>query len=115
PANEEVIRQLESATAEDADAAVARAKAAFPFWKRLSPPERTRMLRRLAEHIAAEHESLARLESLNTGKPLASARGEIGMAIETFRYYAGAGERLLGATIPVAGGTDLTFREPLGV
>ncbi|MDN5850896.1 MAG: aldehyde dehydrogenase family protein, partial [Nitrococcus sp.] len=115
PANEEVIRQLESQTAKDADAAVARAKAAFPAWKRMPPPERTHRLRHLAEKVAAEHEQLAQLESLNTGKPLACARAEIGMAIETFRYYAGACERLLGATIPVAGGIDMTLREPLGV
>lgn len=115
PANEEVIRSIEAATVEDADAAVARAKAAFPAWKRLPPPERTRRLRALADKLAAEHEQLARLESLNTGKPLGSARAEIGMAIDTFHYYAGAGERLLGDTIPVAGGIDVTFREPLGV
>ncbi len=115
PANEKVIRQLDSPGVEETDAVVARAKAAFPAWKRLAPPERTRILRNLAEKMAAEHEKLAQLESLNTGKPLASARGEVGMAIETFRYYAGAGERLLGATIPVAGGIDVTFHEPMGV
>lgn len=115
PATEEVIRKINFATVGDTDAAVARARHAFLKWERLSPPERTRMLRSLAEHIAAEHEHLAKLESLNTGKPIAGARAEIGMAIETFRYYAGAGERLLGATIPVAGGIDITLHEPLGV
>lgn len=115
PANEHVIRDVPLATIGDADAAVARAKRAFGKWKRVSPPDRTRLLRRLAEAVATEHEKLTQIESLNTGKPLASARAEIGMAIETFRYYAGAGERLLGETIPVAGGIDMTFREPLGV
>ena len=59
--------------------------------------------------------SLATLEARNAGKPIGDARGEIGMVVETFRYYAGAPERLLGQTIPVAGGVDMTFREPLGV
>lgn len=115
PANEKVIRELDAPTIEDADAAVATAKTAFPAWKRMSPPDRTRILRRLADKVDSEREHLAQLESLNTGKPLASARGEIGMAAETFHYYASAGERLLGATIPVAGGVDMTFHEPLGV
>lgn len=115
PATEEVIREVKFATPGDVDAVVARARRAFLKWERLAPPERTRMLRRLAETVASEHEHLAQLESLNTGKPIASARAEIRMAIETFRYYAGAGERLLGATIPVAGGIDITLHEPLGV
>lgn len=115
PANEQVIQQVPQAGIAEADAAVARAKRAFATWKRVSPPERTRMLRRLAETVARHEDELVRLESLNTGKPLASARGEVGMAIETFRYYAGAGERLLGESIPVSGGIDITFREPLGV
>src|SRR5204863_9828709 len=60
-------------------------------------------------------EDLARIEARNAGKPISDARGEMGMVVDTFRYYAGAPERLLGKTIPVAGGIDITFREPLGV
>ncbi len=60
-------------------------------------------------------EDLAVLEARNAGKPIGDARGEMGMVVETFRYYAGAPERLLGDTIPVSGGIDMTFREPLGV
>lgn len=115
PATEEVIREMESPGVEQADAAVAAARAAFPAWKRTAPQDRTRILRRLADKVEAERDHLAQLESLNTGKPIASARGEIGMAADTFHYYASAGERLLGATIPVAGGVDMTFHEPLGV
>src|SRR5207247_10225606 len=51
----------------------------------------------------------------NVGKPISDARGEVGMVVNVFNYYAGAPERLLGSTIPVAGGVDMTFREPLGV
>ena len=55
------------------------------------------------------------LEARNAGKPIGDARGEMGMVVDTFRYYAGAPERLLGDTIPVAGGQAFTVREPLGV
>ncbi len=115
PATERVMAELPRAGVEQVDAAVARAKAAFPAWRDVSPGDRGLLLHRLAEAIAERHEDLARLEARNAGKPIGDARGEIGMVIETFRYYAGAPERLLGQTIPVAGGVDMTFREPLGV
>ena len=73
------------------------------------------MLRAIAEAIASRAEELARLEARNVGKPIGDARGEVGMVANVFHYYAGAPERLLGDTIPVAGGIDMTFREPLGV
>src|SRR6478672_5639711 len=106
---------LPRAGVEETDAAVARAKRAFPAWRSVAPADRSALLRDLADALAAEHEALARIEARNAGKPIGSARGEIGMAIDTFRYYAGAPERLVGKTIPVAGGVDMTFREPLGV
>jgi betaine-aldehyde dehydrogenase len=115
PATERVMAELPRAGAEEVDAAVARAKAAYPAWRAVAPADRAELLRRLADAIAERHEELARLEARNAGKPIGDARGEIGMVIETFRYYAGAPERLLGQTIPVAGGIDMTFREPLGV
>src|SRR5205823_7648117 len=70
---------------------------------------------RLTDAIEARQEELAVLEARNVGKPISDARGEMGMVVDTFRYYAGAPERLLGDTIPVAGGVAMTFREPLGV
>ena len=115
PATEEVVERLEPATEEDADAAIARAKKAFPAWRDVEPADRSRLLRRLADALEAEQENLARLESKNTGKPIGDSRGEMGMVAETFHYYAGMPERLLGDTIPVSGGVDVTFREPLGV
>src|SRR5918995_6328254 len=115
PATEEVVERLEPATEGDADAAVARAKKAFPAWRDVGPSDRSRLLRRLAEALASEIENLARLESKNTGKPIGDARDEMGMVAETFHYYAGAPERLLGDTIPVSGGVNMPFREPLGV
>jgi betaine-aldehyde dehydrogenase len=115
PATEQVLAQLPHAGVEETDAAVARAKEAFQDWRAVSPGDRGRQLRAVAEAIAAHAEDLARLEARNVGKPISDARGEIGMVADTFHYYAGAPERLLGDTIPVAGGVDMTFREPLGV
>ncbi len=115
PATAEVMAELPQAGVEETDAAVARAKAAFPAWRAVSPPDRARLLHRLADALENEQEELAVLEARNAGKPIGDARGEMGMVAETFRYYAGAPERLLGHTIPVEGGVDMTFHEPLGV
>jgi acyl-CoA reductase-like NAD-dependent aldehyde dehydrogenase len=115
PATEEVVESLEPATTDDADAAIARARQAFPAWRDVQPGDRSRLLRRLSEALEGEQENLARLESKNTGKPIGDSRGEMAMVAETFHYYAGMPERLLGDTIPVSGGVDVTFREPLGV
>src|SRR5512132_1007968 len=115
PATEQVLAELPRAGAEEADEAVARAKEAFPAWRGVSPSDRGKLLRNLARVIDESLEELARLESRNAGKPISDARGEMGMVVDVFDYYAGAPERLLGDTIPVAGGIDMTFREPLGV
>jgi betaine-aldehyde dehydrogenase len=69
----------------------------------------------LAGALEGAQEGLAVLEARNAGKPIGDARGEMAMVVDTFRYYAGAPERNLGDTIPVAGGVAMTFREPLGV
>jgi acyl-CoA reductase-like NAD-dependent aldehyde dehydrogenase len=115
PATEAVLEEVPSAGIEEVDEAVARARAAYPAWRGLAPGARAAQLRALADKIEENLEELALLEARNTGKPLGSARGEMGMVVDTFRYYAGAPERLLGDTIPVAGGQAFTFREPLGV
>jgi betaine-aldehyde dehydrogenase len=115
PATEEVLAELPHAGVVQADAAIARARAAFGAWRDMAPGDRAAQLRAVADAISAKTEDLARLESRNVGKPIGDARGEIGMVAGTFQYYAGAPERLLGDTIPVAGGVDVTFREPLGV
>jgi acyl-CoA reductase-like NAD-dependent aldehyde dehydrogenase len=115
PATEEVIAEVEAASVEETDAAVARAKGAFPAWRAVAPADRARLLRRLATLVEEHHEELARIESRNVGKPIAGARGEVGMVAQVFHYYAGAVDKNFGETIPVAGGIDMTFREPLGV
>ena len=115
PATEQVMAEVPQAGVEETDAAVERARAAFPAWRRVTPAHRARLLHRLADTLAEHQDRLAVLEARNAGKPISDARGEMGMVVDTFRYYAGAPERLLGDTIPVAGGIDMTFREPLGV
>jgi len=115
PATEEAIAEVEAAGVEETDAAVARAREAFPAWRAVAPADRARLLRRVATLVEEHGEELARLESRNVGKPIAGARGEVGMVAQVFHYYAGAVDKHFGETIPVAGGVDLTFREPLGV
>jgi betaine-aldehyde dehydrogenase len=115
PATEESIATLPSAGIEETDAAVARARAAFPAWRAVAPSDRARLLRRLASLVEEHGEELARIESDNVGKPITGARGEVAMVAEVFHFYAGAVDKRHGETIPVAGGVDMTFREPLGV
>jgi acyl-CoA reductase-like NAD-dependent aldehyde dehydrogenase len=115
PATEQVLAEVPRAGVQETDAAVARARKAFPAWRAVSPGDRAALLRRLADEIERRGGDLARLEARNVGKPIADARGEIEMVVDTFRYYAAAPERLLGETIPVSGGLDMTFHEPLGV
>jgi betaine-aldehyde dehydrogenase len=115
PATEEVLDEIPRATVEDVDAAVARAKAAYPAWRAVAADDRARLMQRISDAVQEHLEELAVLEARNAGKPIGDARGEIGMVAEVFRYYAGAPERLLGDTIPVAGGMAMTVREPLGV
>ena len=115
PATAEVMAAVSRADVDAVDAAVAAARRAFPAWRDLAPGDRSRLLHRLVDVLEEHHEELSELEARNAGKPLASARGEVSIAIETFRYYAAAPERNLGDTIPVAGGVAMTFREPLGV
>jgi acyl-CoA reductase-like NAD-dependent aldehyde dehydrogenase len=115
PASETVMAEIPRAGAEEVDAAVAAAKGAFPAWRAVDPADRAALMHRLADALAEHQEELATLEARNAGKPIGDARGEMGMVVETFRYYAGAPERMVGKTIPVAGGVDMTFREPLGV
>jgi acyl-CoA reductase-like NAD-dependent aldehyde dehydrogenase len=115
PATEEPIAELEEAGVEQADEAVARARQAFPAWRAVAPADRARLLRRLATLVEEHAEELASIESRNVGKPIAGARAEVAMVAEVFHFYAGAVDKHHGQTIPVAGGVDVTFHEPLGV
>jgi acyl-CoA reductase-like NAD-dependent aldehyde dehydrogenase len=115
PATEEVLAEIPRAGVEEADAAVEQARRAFASWRAVEPGERAARMRALADALDGKREELATLEARNAGKPIGDARGEMAVVVETFRYYSGAPERLTGKTIPVPGGVDMTFREPLGV
>ncbi len=115
PATEAVLQTVARAGVEEVDEAVAAAAAAFPAWRAMAPGGRAARLHALADALSARREELAELEARNAGKPIGDARGEMDMVAATFRYYAGAPERLLGDTIPVAGGQAWTIREPVGV
>src|SRR5215204_5568770 len=115
PATEQPIAELEQAGVDEADAAVARAKAAFPAWRAVAPADRARLLRRLATLVEDHADELADIESGNVGKPISGARAEVAMVAEVFHFYAGAVDKHHGETIPVAGGVDMTLHEPLGV
>ena len=115
PATGQVVDSVPLAGAEEADRAVARAAAAYPAWRAVSPADRGRLLRRLADLVDAHVEELARLEVVNAGHTIGNARWEAGNVRDVLHYYAAAPERLCGRQIPVAGGLDVTFREPLGV
>lgn len=115
PADETVIREIELTTREQTDAAVLRAVTAQLAWAALAPADRARALRRFAAAVDGAVEELAALEVRNSGHPIGSARWEAGHVRDVLDYYAGAPERMIGQQIPVAGGIDVTFHEPLGV
>jgi acyl-CoA reductase-like NAD-dependent aldehyde dehydrogenase len=115
PATEEPVAELDEAGIEEADAAVAAAREAFPGWAAVPPSDRARMLRGLASLVGDHADELSLLETRNVGKPISDSRGEVAMVAEVFQFYAGAVDKHYGETIPVTGGVDLTFREPLGV
>ena len=115
PADETVIREIAHTSLEQVDEAVARAVTAQRAWVGLAPADRARALRRFAAAVDGAVEELAALEVRNSGHPIGSARWEAGHVRDVLDYYAGAPERMIGAQIPVAGGIDVTFHEPLGV
>ncbi|WP_053734288.1 aldehyde dehydrogenase [Nocardia sp. NRRL S-836] len=115
PATEEVVRSVPHTTLDETDAAIAKAHRAFGSWRAVAPGDRARLLRRFAELVDAHNEELARLEVENSGHTIGNARWEAGNVRDVLQYYAAAPERLFGKQIPVAGGLDVTFHEPLGV
>ena len=115
PATEAILEEIPRAGAEEADAAVARARRRSGAGGRCRRPTARRCSTSWRTRWPPSASSSRVLEARNAGKPIGDARGEMEMVVATFRYYAGAPERLLGDTIPVAGGQAFTVREPLGV
>jgi acyl-CoA reductase-like NAD-dependent aldehyde dehydrogenase len=115
PATEEVVTTVPPTSAADTDAAIERAHRARPAWRDVAPGDRARLLRRFADAVDADIENLAALEVANSGHTIGNARWEAGNVRDVLHYYAAAPERLFGRQIPVPGGVNLTFAEPLGV
>ncbi len=109
------ITEVPSASVEETDAAIGRAADAFPAWRDVAPGERARLMRAFAAVVDDHVEELARLEVENAGHTIGNARWEAGNVRDCLNYYSAAPERLFGRQIPVAGGVDITFHEPLGV
>jgi acyl-CoA reductase-like NAD-dependent aldehyde dehydrogenase len=115
PATGQLLTSVAGATLEETDAAIDRAAKAFPGWRDVAPGDRARLLRRFATIVDERLDELAELEVANSGHTVGNARWEAGNVRDVLNYYAGAPERLSGRQIPVPGGIDVTFHEPLGV
>jgi acyl-CoA reductase-like NAD-dependent aldehyde dehydrogenase len=115
PATEQPVSQLEPATAEQADEIIARAVAAQRGWRDVAPGDRARLLRRFACRVDSHVDELAALETAEAGHPVGAATWEAGQVRDVLLYYSAAPERLSGRQIPVPGGLDVTFKEPVGV
>ena len=114
PATEALVRRIEQPDLERTDEAIDRADAAGPAWRAVAPADRGRLLRRFSEVVDSHLEELAQLEVSNSGHTIGNARWEAGNVRDVLNYYSAAPERLFGRQIPVAGGLDVTFKEPLG-
>jgi acyl-CoA reductase-like NAD-dependent aldehyde dehydrogenase len=115
PATEEVVESVHLASVEETDAAITRARTAYDEWRAVAPGDRARLLRAFAAAVDADLEHLAQLEVTNAGHTIGNARWEAGNVRDVLNYYSAAPERLFGRQIPVPGGVDITFKEPLGV
>src|SRR5258707_8138384 len=115
PATEQAVTTVTQVSAEEADAAIARAAAAQERWRDVAPGDRAALLRRFAAAVDAHVDELADLEVAGSGHPGGQARWEAGHVRDVLLYYSAAPERLIGKQIPVPGGLNVTFHEPVGV
>jgi acyl-CoA reductase-like NAD-dependent aldehyde dehydrogenase len=115
PATEEPVTTVTQVSAEQADEAIVRAAAAQATWRDVAPGDRARLLRAFAAAVDAHVDELADLEVAGSGHPIGQARWEAGHVRDVLLYYSAAPERLTGQQIPVPGGLNVTFREPVGV
>jgi len=115
PANEQIVKNVAHLDLAQTDAVIAKAQTAFESWKHVAPGERARLLRAFSQIVTEHREELAQLEITNSGHTRGNALWEADNVANTLMYYSAAPERLFGKQIPVAGGIDITFKEPLGV
>ncbi len=115
PATEKLFTTIEHLDLAQTDAVIAKAAKAFETWRNVAPGDRGKLLRRFAEVVSQHKEELAQLEISNSGHTRGNALWEVDNVVNVLTYYSAAPERLFGRQIPVAGGIDVTFKEPLGV
>ena len=117
PSTESVLAEVARGDAADVDSAVRAAEAArHGAWRKLTPAARGQLLFKLADGIEAKKDEIARVETLDVGKPLKESKGDVGGVCTTIRYNAGAADKMEGATIPLGPDfIDFTLLEPLGV
>ena len=115
PATGETVTEVEHLDIDATDRAIAQAARAQKEWARVAPVDRARALRRFADAVDGDLERLAQLETVNSGHPITQSRWEAGHVRDVLEYYSASPERLIGQQIPVAGGMNVTFHEPLGV
>jgi succinate-semialdehyde dehydrogenase/glutarate-semialdehyde dehydrogenase len=117
PASEEVIGTLAHASRADLDEALEAAAKGFAAWRKVPPYERSKVMRRAADLLRERAEGIARLMTIEQGKPLAEARLEIAGSADVIEWFAEEGRRAYGRVIPArgAGIYQLSLREPIGV
>ena len=115
PATEKLVTTIEHLDLEGTDAVIAKAAKAFETWRNVAPGDRAKLLRRFADVVADHKEELAQLEIANSGHTRGNALWEVDNVVNVLTYYSAAPERLFGRQIPVPGGINITFKEPLGV
>lgn len=118
PVNNEPFAQVPDADTEDIMEAVKSAKEAFPAWSNTNPFYRGKMLRVAAELIRQNKDSIAKLMTMEQGKPLKEATGEVEKGADILAYYAEEGERVYGRIVPNADGNDIVSHviyQPVGV
>lgn len=117
PANGEIVAQVPDMGAAETQRAIAAADAALPAWRAKTAKERAALLRRWHDLIMAHQEDLARLMTLEQGKPLAEARGEVAYGASFIEWFAEEGKRVYGETIPSPGGDKriVVIKQPVGV
>ena len=115
PATGKAFKQIKEASVEETDAIIAKAAEAFKTWRNITPYDRSNLLRAFSNKVREHREELAKIEIENSGHTRGNALWEADNVANVLNYYAGVPERLYGRQIPVAGGVDITFKEPIGV
>jgi len=115
PVTAKSVAEIAMADLQQTDAIIAKAAKAFESWRKVTPGDRAKLLRKFAALVDSHNEELAQLEVLNSGHTIGNARWEAGNVRDVLNYYSAAPERLFGRQIPVPNGIDITFKEPLGV